>query len=100
MFNKVLRENNKRLRQREVELEKTCDDLEQALDMWKELCESKDLKNGELTYRLKLAEENYENLKEVVTNQMNEINRLNVKNMRHARKVETKKIETTTDQDK
>lgn len=100
MFNKVLRNKNKELKQRVFELEKTCDELEKTIDMWKDLCNSKDLKAGEMKYRLQLLERDYDNLKEVVTNQMNEINRLNVKNARKARKIETKKIDTNCDQAK
>ena len=36
MFNRLLRKNNKELKQRVIELEKTCCDLENLVDMLKE----------------------------------------------------------------
>lgn len=93
MFNR-----NKELKQRILELEKTCDDLEKTIDMWKDLCNSKNSNIKEIKCRLQLLERDHENLKEVVKNNFNEINRLNIKNAKKARNIEIKKIDTTCDQ--
>ena len=57
MFNKILRQNNKELRQRIVELEKTCCDLEDLIDAWKEKSANKDFKISELEWRLRLNDQ-------------------------------------------
>ena len=89
MFSKLLRENNKKLRQRIVELEKTCNDLEDVIDDWKERCDRKDFKINELNYRITLLEDEKTKQNNVISNLMEKLNKSNVKNIRQARKIET-----------
>lgn len=76
MFNKLLRKNNRELRQRIVELEKTCCDLEDLIDAWKERSANKDFKISELEWRLRLNDQEKIELNNVISNLMEERNKL------------------------
>lgn len=86
MFNKLLRKNNRELRQRIVELEKTCCDLEDLIDVWKERSSRKDFKISELEWRLKLNDQEKLELNNVISNLMEERNKLTTKKTK--RKIE------------
>ena len=86
MFNKLLRKNNRELRQRIVELEKTCCDLEELIDAWKERCSRKDFKISELQWRLRLNDQEKLELNNAISNLMEERNKLTTKKAK--RKIE------------
>lgn len=86
MFNKLLRKNNRELRQRIVELEKTCCDLEELIDAWKERSSRKDFKISELQWRLRLNDQEKLELNNVISNLMEERNKLTTKKTK--RKIE------------
>lgn len=86
MFNKLLRKNNRELRQRIVELEKTCCDLEELIDAWKEKSANKDFKISELEWRLRLNDKEKLELNNVISNLMEERNKLTTKKAK--RKIE------------
>lgn len=86
MFNKLLRKNNRELRQRIVELEKTCCDLEELIDAWKEKSSRKDFKISELQWRLRLNDQEKLELNNVISNLMEERNKLTTKKIK--RKIE------------
>lgn len=86
MFNRLLRKNNKELKQRVIELEKTCCDLENLVDMLKERNSNKDFKISELKWRLRLADQEKLELNNVISNLMVERNKLIAKKTK--RKIE------------
>lgn len=75
----------KELKQRIVELEKTCIDLESAID-YKDTIISKVIdKEKENEYRIKLLEDEKTKLNNVISNLMEERNKLTAKKIRSAK---------------
>lgn len=98
---------NKELRQRNKELRKTIVDLETSINFKNDLIKSQKEEIANLKFNLeawrlraKVWEKDRLALNNVISNLMEERNKLVVKTIRKARKIESKKIETTTDQDK
>lgn len=85
MFNKKIRENNRKLRQRISELEKTCDDLEISIDFKNDIIRDLQNKITENEYREQLWEKERKELNNVISNLMEEKNKLTAKKIRSAK---------------
>lgn len=85
MFNKKIRENNRKLRQRVCELEETCDDLEISIDFKNDIIRDLQNKITENEYREQLWEKERLELNNIISNLMEEKNKLTAKKIRSAK---------------
>lgn len=85
MFNKKIRENNRKLRQRVCELEETCKNIDKLIDYKNECIEELKRKLSESEYREKIWENDREKLNNVISNLMEEKNKLTAKKIRSAK---------------
>lgn len=89
MFIKKIKDLNQRI----IELEKTCDQLEDVIEYLKSENKNKDMKIAELEYRLKLADKEKIELNNVITKWMEDYNKATLKNVEQAKKSkEVKKV--------
>lgn len=92
MFGKKLRKNNRGLRQRIFELEKTCNDLDDTLDYKNDIIKDLQRKIIENEYREQLWEKERKELNNVIANLMGERNKLTTKRSAKPRKQNTSNI--------
>ena len=85
MFNKKIRENNRKLRQRVCELEETCKNIEELIDYKNECIEELKRKLSESEYREKIWEKERLELNNIISNLMEEKNKLTAKKIRSAK---------------
>lgn len=88
MFNKKIRENNRKLRQRVCELEETCKNIEELIDYKNECIERLKRKLSESEYREKIWENDREKLNNVISNLIEERNKKAVNNIKSSKKLE------------
>lgn len=82
MFNKKIRENNRKLRQRVCELEETCKNIDKLIDYKNECIEKLKRKLLESEYREKIWENDREKLNNVISNLIEERNKKAVNNIK------------------
>ena len=88
MFNKKIRENNRKLRQRVCELEETCKNIDKLIDYKNECIEELKIKLSESEYREKIWENDREKLNNVISNLIEERNKKAVNNIKNSKKLE------------
>lgn len=88
MFNKKIRENNRKLRQRVCELEETCKNIDKLIDYKNECIEELKRKLSESEYREKIWENDREKLNNVISNLIEERNKKAVNNIKNSKKLE------------
>ena len=88
MFNKKIRENNRKLRQRVCELEETCKNIDKLIDYKNEYIEELKRKLSESEYREKIWENDREKLNNVISNLIEERNKKAVNNIKSSKKLE------------
>lgn len=88
MFNKLLRKNNRELRQREFELKKTCCDLEDLISSQKEEIENLKFNLEAYRFREQIWEDERKQLNNIISTAFEQINKLTAKNIETKRKIE------------